>query len=92
MKEGEKEDLIGINFYELLVKLAAKLDYMANQIKVLDSTPDVPKEEFLTMFKTAIDESNNIIYNRLIDNLYTDPKFKELIISLIKSQFKELSS
>lgn len=75
------------------MKLAAKLDAMNTKIKLIDNAePDFTKDEFLEMFKKAMDESSDLIYNKLIDNLYNDSKFKELIISLIKSQFKELSS
>lgn len=95
MKDSEEETIQDkeFNFYEILMKLATKLDAINTKVKLMDNAePDFTKEEFLEMFKKSMDESSDLIYNKLIDNLYNDSKFKELIISLIKSQFKELSS
>jgi hypothetical protein len=95
VKDSEEETIQDkeFNFYEILMKLATKLDAINTKVKLMDNAePDFTKEEFLEMFKKSMDESSDLIYNKLIDNLYNDSKFKELIISLIKSQFKELSS
>lgn len=81
------------NFYELLGKLASNLTEMQKMIKEMqDSSQELSKEEFLKIFNKSLDEISNITYNKLINTIYSDPKFQELILSLIKLHIDKMTS
>jgi len=89
--KNENDQESNHNYFELLSKLASNLNTLQNRVKDLETQSDLSNEEFLQLFNNSLDEISNIIYNRLINSIYDDPKFKDLILSLIKIQFTKLS-